>query len=191
MFVIAGLGNPGSAYKWTRHNAGFEVIGKLAYDHGAEVRTHKFRALLGTGVIEEQKVVLAMPQTFMNLSGESIRDILRYYDVPPERLIVVYDDTALELGDIRVRAQGSAGGHNGLKNIIYQLETDVFPRVRVGIGEKPGGWELADYVLSRFTEHERDDIIQGLTLAAEAVETALSEGVTAAMNKYNKKRENQ
>jgi len=187
MHIIAGLGNPGSAYKWTRHNAGFEVIGKLAYDFGIAMNTRKFRAVVGSGTIKGAKVRLAMPMTFMNLSGESVRDMLAYYGVPVEKLIVVYDDSALPVGSVRVREQGSAGGHNGMKSLIYQLDTDVFPRVRVGIGEKPPGWELSDYVLSRFTPEERNGIIEGITLAGDAVCSVLTEGIGFAMNKYNRK----
>jgi len=123
----------------------------------------------------------------MNLSGESVRDMLEYYNAPVDRLIVVYDDTALPVGSVRVREQGSAGGHNGMKNIICQLDTDIFPRVRVGIGEKPENWELSDYVLSRFSQDERDGIIQGITLAGDAVCAILTDGITAAMNKYNQR----
>jgi PTH1 family peptidyl-tRNA hydrolase len=187
MYIIAGLGNPGSAYKWTRHNVGFEVIGKLAYDHGIDMTVRKFRAVIGSGTIAGQKVRLAMPMTYMNLSGESVRDMLNYYDVPPERLIVVYDDTAFDTGSVRVREQGSAGGHNGMKSLIYQLDTDVFSRVRVGISAKPEGWELSDYVLSRFTNSEKDDIIAGITLAGDAVCAILRDGILDAMNKYNRK----
>jgi PTH1 family peptidyl-tRNA hydrolase len=187
MYIIAGLGNPGGEYKWTRHNSGFEVIGKLAFDHSIDMKTRKFRAVTGSGVIAGQKVRLAMPMTYMNNSGESLRDMLKYYEVPPERMIVVYDDTALPVGDIRVREQGSAGGQKGMKSIIYQLETDAFPRVRVGIGAKPPGWSMSDYVLSRFHKSEWDDILQGITLAGDAVFSVLKDGISAAMGKFNKK----
>lgn len=187
MHLIVGLGNPGSAYKWTRHNTGFEVVSKLAFDHGIAMTGRKCRAVTGSGIISGKNAMLAMPMTFMNLSGESVRDLLNYYDLTPESLIIVYDDADLGLSEIRVRRQGSAGGHNGMKNIIYHLETDEFTRVRVGIGEKPSGWELADYVLSKFKDNERDDIIDGITHACVAVEIILSDGVTAAMNAFNKK----
>lgn len=190
MYLIAGLGNPGGAYKWTRHNCGFEVVAKLAFDHKIEIKNRKFKALLGKGVINGEQALLVMPQTFMNLSGESLRDLIGYFKIASERFIVVYDDTDLAIGDIRVRVQGSAGSHNGMKSVIYQLDTDVFTRVRVGIGQKPEGWDLADYVLSKFKEEERTDIINGITLAAQAVETILLEGADAAMGKYNKKQEN-
>jgi PTH1 family peptidyl-tRNA hydrolase len=188
-YLVAGLGNPGSAYAGTRHNVGFEAVAKLGRDNKIEINTRKFRAYTGTGSISGEKVILALPQTYMNLSGESVRDIMGYFGIPPERLIVVYDDTAIALGDIRVRERGSAGSHNGMKSVIYQLETDEFTRVRIGIGERPERWELKDYVLSRFSEAEKESAVKGITMAAEAVETILRESVQAAMNKYNKKQE--
>jgi PTH1 family peptidyl-tRNA hydrolase len=187
MFIIAGLGNPGTQYKWTRHNAGFEVISKLAYDYKIDMKSRKFRAVFGDGSIEGTRVRLVMPQTYMNLSGESIRDILQYFKIPVENLIVVYDDTALPVGTIRVREQGSAGGQKGMESIIYQLETDVFCRVRVGIGEKPEWQSLSDYVLTRFGQEERDDIIRGITMAGDAVVSLLTNGISDTMNKFNRK----
>ena len=187
MKLIVGLGNPGRDYAGTRHNIGFEAIRKLAYDHTIEINRAKFRAHFGEGRIGAEKVILAMPQTFMNLSGEAVRDIMAFYKLSQEDLIVIYDDVSLVPGQIRVRETGSAGGHNGVKNLLYHLETDEFLRVRVGIGEKPSGWDLADYVLSKFRPNEMDDIISGITLATEAVECILSQGVKAAMNRYNKK----
>ena len=187
MTIIAGLGNPEKEYKGTRHNTGFEVVNKLAYDHNIPVAKAKHRAHLGEGVICGQRVLLIKPQTYMNLSGECIRDVLAWYKLTPGELIVIYDDCALPVGDVRVRKQGSAGGHNGMKNILYHLETDVFARVRVGIGEKPERYVLADYVLSSFKKDEVENWIAGVTKAGEAVEDILSKGVDFAMNKFNKK----
>jgi len=187
MKLIVGLGNPGRDYAGTRHNIGFEVIQKLSYDHNIEINRAKFRAHFGEGRIGGEKVILARPQTFMNLSGEAVRDIMAFYRIPQEDLIVVYDDVSLAPGAIRVRETGSAGGHNGIKNLLYHLETDEFLRVRVGIGEKPPGLDLADYVLSKFKPNEMEDIISGITQATDAVELILREGAKAAMNKYNKK----
>jgi len=187
MKLIVGLGNPGKDYAGTRHNVGFEAIRKLAYDHNIDINRAKFRAHFGEGFIGRAKVILACPQTFMNLSGEAVRDIMAFYKLPQEDLIVVYDDISLAPGAIRVRETGSAGGHNGIKNILYHLETDEFLRVRVGIGEKPKGWDLADYVLSRFKPNEMDDIVDGITQAATAVELILSEGAQSAMNRFNKR----
>ena len=187
MKLIVGLGNPGKDYAGTRHNIGFEAIQKLAYDHNIDINRAKFRAHFGEGFIGRTKVILARPQTFMNLSGEAVRDIMAFYKMEQEDLIVIYDDVSLAPGAIRVRETGSAGGHNGIKNILYHLETDEFLRVRVGIGEKPKGWDLADYVLSKFRPNEMDDIVDGITQATEAVELILSEGVKSAMNRFNKK----
>lgn len=188
MRVIVGLGNPEKDYRWTRHNMGFEVINKLAYDWDIEINRAKFRAHLGEGSRAGQKVLLAKPQTYMNLSGESVRDILHFYKLTPESLIVVYDDTDLDLGRVRIRESGSAGGHNGMKSILYQLDSDAFVRVRVGIGAKPSGYDLADYVLSKFRKDEQDPMVDGITLAGEAVELILKEGAASAMNRFNHKR---
>jgi PTH1 family peptidyl-tRNA hydrolase len=167
---------------------GFETINKLAYDHNINISKAKFRGHFGEGALRGQRVLLLKPQTYMNLSGECVRDVLSYYKLTPEALIVVYDDTSIDPGEIRVRKRGSAGGHNGMKNIIYQLETDEFVRIRIGIGEKPPGWDLAAYVLSRISKAEQEAIITGITKASEAVETILKEGVAAAMNTYNTKK---
>lgn len=185
MFLVVGLGNPGRDYKWTRHNTGFEVIDKLAYDHNIVMSKKKFKAVLGEGSISGKKVMLVKPQTYMNLSGESVRDILGFYKLAPKSLLVVYDEADIPLGEIRIRPKGSGGGHNGMNNIIYQLGLDEFIRIRVGIGHKPEGFELADYVLSKFRKEEDSDIINGITKAAEAVEMILSGGLSSAMNNFN------
>lgn len=187
MKMIVGLGNPEKDYKGTRHNAGFEVINKLAYDFNIEINKAKFRAHYGKGQILNQQVLLVKPQTYMNLSGECVRDMLNFYKLSIEDLLVIYDDTSLPVGDIRIRQEGSAGGHNGIKNIIYQLETTKFDRVKIGIGEKPKGWDLADYVLSRFKPNEMESIIEGYTKAGDAVALIVKEGIVTAMNKFNSK----
>jgi len=184
--LIVGLGNPEGDYGGTRHNVGFEVISKLSNDHNIPLKRARFRARFGEGNIAGKKVVLVKPQTYMNLSGEAVRELMAFFRQSPGDVIVVYDDVDLPVGDIRVREKGSAGGHNGMKNIIYQMNTDEFARVRVGISAKPEGWDLADYVLSRFKKEELDGIIDGITRAAEAVEVILKEGVAAAMNRYNR-----
>ncbi|MDR1209779.1 MAG: aminoacyl-tRNA hydrolase [Clostridiales bacterium] len=189
MRLIFGLGNPGRDYERTRHNTGFEVIGKLAADHGIAINRAKFRGAYGDGFIAGEAVKLVMPLTFMNLSGECVRDFAEYFHVPAADLIVVYDDIALPPGNIRVRAKGSAGGHNGMKNIIYHLETDEFPRVRVGVGPPPEGWDLIDHVLSRFTDRETEAFVSGATDAADAVGAIISEGIGRAMAKFNRRRE--
>jgi len=185
MRFIIGLGNPERDYKGTRHNIGFETINKLAYDHGIELNRAKFRAHFGEGRIAGSKVMLVKPQTYMNLSGESVRDLLAYFKFGTKDILVIYDDTAFPLGQVRVRESGTDGGHNGVKNLIYQLETTEFDRVRIGIGAKPQGWDLADYVLSRFRKSEFDDMVYGVTRAGDAVEMILREGMAAAMNKFN------
>ena len=162
MFIIAGLGNPTREYEGTRHNVGFDVIDRLAARYNIDVDVKKHRALIGKGMIAGQKVILAKPQTYMNLSGESIRSILDYYKVDPEtELIVIYDDISLDVGKLRIRAKGSAGGHNGIKNIIAHVGGSVFPRIKVGVGEKPPKYDLADYVLGHFSKAEQELMEEG------------------------------
>lgn len=188
MYIIVGLGNPGTQYAHTRHNIGFDVIDALADRYGIAVDQKKFRALYGKGVIQGQRVVLAKPQTYMNLSGESVRQLIDFYKIDEEEeLIVIYDDISLEPGQLRVRGKGSAGGHNGIKNIIAHLGGQNFKRIRVGIGEKPKGYDLADYVLSRFSKAEREQVEEALVRAAGAAVSIMTEGMDAAMNAYNKK----
>ena len=188
MYIIAGLGNPDGRYENTRHNVGFEVIDILADRMGILVEEKKHKALCGRGVLEGQKVILLKPQTFMNLSGESIRAAADFYKVEPENVLVVYDDISLEPGQLRIRAKGSAGGHNGMKNIIAHLGTQEFPRVKVGIGEKPKGMDLADYVLSCFSKGEQELMDQAFKEAARAVAVILGQGIESAMNEFNTKK---
>lgn len=186
MFIIAGLGNPGSKYEDTRHNVGFDVIDRISKEYHIAVDTRKHRALIGKGVIDGVKVILAKPQTFMNLSGESIRELVDYYKVDEAtELIVIYDDISLDVGQLRIRKKGSAGGHNGIKNIIAHLGTQEFPRIKVGVGDKPPRMDLADYVLSRFSKEDREKMEQAFKDAAEAVEVMIAEGPDAAMNQFN------
>ena len=188
MYIIAGLGNPGGKYDNTRHNAGFRVMDILADRMGILVEEKKHKALCGRGVLEGQKVILLKPQTFMNLSGESIRAAADFYKVEPENVLVVYDDISLEPGQLRIRAKGSAGGHNGMKNILAHLGTQEFPRVKVGIGEKPKGMDLADYVLSCFSKGEQELMDQAFKEAARAVAVILGQGIESAMNEFNTKK---
>ncbi|MBR6366403.1 MAG: aminoacyl-tRNA hydrolase [Lachnospiraceae bacterium] len=185
MYIIIGLGNPENKYVGTRHNMGFDVVDRLAYQHNITMDTVKHKALLGKGVIGGQKVLLAKPLTYMNLSGESVRALVDFYKVTPADIIVVYDDIALDLGRIRVREKGSAGGHNGMKNIILHLGTQEFVRVRVGVGEKPPRMDLADYVLSRYKAEEMPLVREGVVAAADAIELILEQGAPAAMNRFN------
>ena len=173
MKIIVGLGNPTREYEGTRHNIGFSVIYSISDEYNIRVDTKKHKALIGKGVIEGEKVILAMPMTYMNLSGESVREIMDYYKCTPEDIIVVYDDISLDVGKLRIRAKGSAGGHNGIKNIIQHLGTDVFPRVKVGVGEKPKGMDLADYVLGHFSKDEQPLIRESVERAKDAVSCML------------------
>lgn len=187
MIIITGLGNPGKQYDKTKHNVGFWVIDKLAKEYNIEVTKFKHKALIGEGNIAGKKVLLVKPQTYMNLSGESIREIIKFYKVPLEQFYVIYDDTSLPLSNVRIREKGSAGGHNGIKNIIAHLGTDIFLRIKVGIGEKPNGWDLADYVLAPFSKDEEPLILSGVDKAYHAVELLLTKGIKEAMNQTNQK----
>ncbi len=189
MFIIAGLGNPTKEYEGTRHNAGFDVIDRLSEKYNIAVDTKKHRALIGKGMIAGQKVILAKPQTYMNLSGESIRSLLDYYKVDEEHeLLVIYDDVSLGVGQLRIRAKGSAGGHNGIKNIIAHLGGQVFPRIKIGVGEKPPKYDLADYVLGHFSKAEKVLMDEGYDNAVRAVEMIVSGDIEGAMNEYNRKK---
>lgn len=188
MYIIVGLGNPGRDYQNTRHNIGFDVIDALAEIAGISVMEKKHKAIIGKGIIDGQKVILVKPQTYMNLSGESVRDIIDYYKVDEEQeLIVISDDTSLDVGNIRVRKKGSAGGHNGLKNIIAHLGHDIFMRVKMGVGEKPKGYDLADYVLGHFTSDERKIMDEAAKTATEAIRMMMAGDVDRAMNQFNRK----
>lgn len=189
MIIIAGLGNPTKEYEGTRHNVGFQVIDKIAEKYNIAVDAKKGRAYVGKGIIEGQKVLLVKPQTYMNLSGESIRELVDYFKVDPkEELLVIYDDISLNPGQIRIRKKGSAGGHNGIKNMIAQLGTDIFQRIKVGVGEKPKGYDLADYVLGKFSKGERELMEEGYENAVDAVAAIVQGNIEQAMNQYNKKK---
>ena len=185
MYVIAGLGNPGREYEGTRHNVGFMTLDALADKYNIDVREKAFKGLIGKGVIEGNKVILVKPQTYMNLSGECIRQVMDYYKVDPSEFIVIYDDISLGVGQIRIRAKGSAGGHNGIKNIIAHLGGQVFPRIKVGVGEKPPKWDLADYVLGHFQGDEKKLMEEAYDRAAAAVVEILTDGPDKAMNDFN------
>ncbi|MCR5358205.1 MAG: aminoacyl-tRNA hydrolase [Lachnospiraceae bacterium] len=188
MYLVAGLGNPGKEYAHTRHNVGYDTLDILADKNNISIDTGKFKALIGKGSIGGNKVILLKPLTYMNLSGESIRLAADYFKIDiKSELIVIYDDIYLTPGNIRIRKQGSAGGHNGMKNIISHLGSEDFMRVRVGVGEKPKGYDLKDYVLSHFSDEERVAVQDGLIKAANAVEMMLNGDVDAAMTEYNRK----
>lgn len=187
MFIIIGLGNPTKEYAGTRHNIGFEVIDKIGEENNILVDFKKHKALCGKGYIDGQKVVLAKPLTYMNLSGESVRALMDFYKVSAEEIIVIYDDISLDVGQLRIRAKGSAGGHNGIKSIISHLGHADFPRIKVGVGEKPKGWDLADYVLGRFKNNEIETMNDSVKTAADACRSMITVGINEAMNQYNKK----
>ena len=188
MNIIVGLGNPGKKYENTRHNIGFKTIDLLAERNNIKVDKLKFKALTGEGFISNKKVLLVKPQTFMNLSGESVREILAYYKEPVENLLVVYDDIDIDTGTFRIRKKGSAGTHNGMRNIIYLLNDDGFPRIRIGMGSYLKG-DLINYVVSNVSKEEGEVLFQVVTKACEAIECYLKEGIDMAMNKYNIKKE--
>ena len=186
MYIIVGLGNPGKEYANTRHNIGFDVIDRLAEKEDIAVLEKKHKAIVGKGYIAGQKCILAKPQTYMNLSGESVRELLDYYKVDEETgLIVISDDISLDVGRLRIRKKGSAGGHNGLKNIIANLGHDTFVRIKMGVGEKPKGYDLADYVLGYFTQAERKTMDEAADRATEAIAAVIQDGPDAAMNRFN------
>ena len=192
MYVIVGLGNPKREYENTRHNIGFDVIDALADKYGISVKEVKHKAVTGKGIIEGKRVILVKPLTFMNLSGESVRQVLDFYKANPEEdLIVIADDISLDVGKIRIRKKGSAGGHNGLKNIILHTGTDGFQRIKMGVGEKPAEYDLADYVLGHFTKEERVLMQESIDNAVDAIRIMITEGADKAMNLYNRKNENQ
>lgn len=186
MKLVVGLGNPGSQYVHTRHNAGFMVVEKLASEWGVTLKPEsKFQALVGEGRLNGEKVILAEPTTYMNLSGEAVSKLLSWYKLTAKDLVIVYDDFAIPLGSVRVRPDGSAGGHNGISSLIQHLKSPVFDRVRVGIGPLPPGWKTPDFVLGRFASGEQTQLAEGLLRSAEATVCVLRHGVDKAMQDYN------
>ena len=185
-WLVVGLGNPGENYARTRHNVGFRALDALAQTLGVKVDRAKFRGLYGQGTWRGQKLVLLKPQTFMNSSGLSVMDAARFYKLPPERVLVIFDDISLKVGRLRVRADGSAGGHNGIKSIIGCLNSQSFPRVKIGVGAKPHpDFPLADWVLSGFKKEDGEALLRSLDNASEAAKLIVSGKIDTAMNKYN------
>ena len=186
MYVIAGLGNPGREYEGTRHNVGFMTLDALADKYNIDVREKAFKGLIGKGMIEGNKVILVKPQTYMNLSGECIRQVMDYYKVDPSEFIVIYDDISLVPGGIRIRKKGSAGGHNGIKNIIAHLGTQEFPRIKIGTGAPAGGGaEMIDWVIGVPSQAERKILVESFENAVKAAEDIIENGCQKAMNDYN------
>jgi len=192
MYAVFGLGNPDKEYDKTRHNIGFDVIDELASQMGVEVKTKRHKALCGIGNIGGEKVILVKPQTYMNLSGESVRAVMDFYKLDPEsEMLIIFDDISLAPGNIRVRKKGSAGGHNGIKSIISSVGTSNFMRIKVGVGEKPQGWDLADHVLGRFSGEDRARVEEAIRDAEDAAVLMIQGEADKAMNDFNaKKQEN-
>lgn len=188
MYLVVGLGNPGKQYEATRHNMGFDTVDRLVEDYNVPQGGVKFNAMYGKTMIGGEKVILMKPLSFMNLSGGPVREMANYFKIDPEsELIVIYDDIDLEPGQLRIRKQGSAGGHNGIKDIIRQLGTEKFLRIKVGVGAKPKGWDLADHVLGRFSTEDRKLVDEAIAKAEKAVDIIITQGTDAAMNEYNRK----
>lgn len=185
MYFIVGLGNPGLQYENTRHNVGFMTIDYLANKYDIDVRKSKFKSLYGQGEISGHKVMLIKPQTYMNNSGEAVRELINFYKFDIDKLVVIYDDIDIDFGTIRIRKKGSAGSHNGMKSIIYQIQDDQFPRIKVSIGKKPEKWDLANFVLSGFSKEEVKILEDEIRLAVEGIEIILEEDIDKAMNKCN------
>ena len=184
-FLIVGLGNPGRQYENTRHNAGFITLDVIAEKAGARVDRIKFKGLCGEGMLGGKKVLFLKPSTFMNLSGQSVQEAMSFYKLPPEKVLVIFDDISLDPGKLRIRRKGSDDGHNGIKNIIYLSGKDTFPRIKMGVGKKPNpGWDLADWVLSRFTEDEQKALLDAAGKAASAAELIVQGNIDKAMNLY-------
>jgi len=186
MYIIVGLGNPGKQYENTRHNIGFITIEQLAQKHGISVTKLKHKALVGEGRVSDQKVLLVKPQTYMNLSGNSVREIVEYYKEDITNLVVIYDDIDIPTGTVRIRKKGSAGTHNGMRSILYDIQSDQFPRIRIGIGGERK-MPLDRYVIGGFTKEEKPLMEEAVLTAVQAVECMLQKGIDKAMNEYNVK----
>ena len=183
MYLIVGLGNPGKEYAGTRHNIGFEAVDYIADKYNIELNRIKFKGVFGEGMINGKKAILLKPTTYMNLSGESIREVVNFYKISNEEIIVIYDDISLEVGRLRIREKGSHGGHNGIKSIIANLSTDIFPRVKIGVGGPKG--DLVSHVLGKFSNSEIEVLRESIIATSEAVATILSRDTKEAMNKFN------
>lgn len=185
-FMVVGLGNPGRDYEFTRHNAGFLTLDHIAVEENVEIKKLKYKALIEDTVISGHRCLLVKPQTFMNNSGEAVREISQFYKIPPEKIIVIFDDISLPCGKLRIRRKGTDGGHNGIKSIIYHLNSDNFPRIKVGVGAKPHpDYNLADWVLSTFKKDEMEELKKAITKATEVLPYMLDGEIDKAMNKAN------
>ena len=183
MFLVVGLGNPGSQYEDTRHNIGFKVIDNIAKEYNIEINRQKFKGVCGEGFINGEKVILLKPTTYMNLSGESVREVVDFYKLTNEDILVIYDDISLDVGRLRIREKGSAGGHNGIKSIIAHLGTDVFPRIKVGVGQP--NVDLVNYVLGKFSKEEMAVLSESIEASTKATSEIIKNDVKEAMNQFN------
>jgi len=183
MYLVVGLGNPGDEYKHTRHNVGFDVIDLMAEKYNARVNRIKFKGVYGEVSISREKVILLKPSTYMNLSGESVREASSFYKIPNENIIIIYDDISLDAGKLRIRSKGSAGGHNGIKSIIANLSSDIFPRIKIGVGQPEKS--LIPHVLGRFSKEHRVLVEKAFEASAKATQTIIEKGCTEAMNQFN------
>ena len=183
MFLIVGLGNPEEKYDNTRHNIGFEAIDYIAKKYNIDINRKKFKGEYGEGFIENEKVILMKPTTYMNLSGECVREVINFYKLTNEDILVIYDDISLDLGKIRIRRKGSAGGHNGIKSIIAHVGSDEFSRIKIGVGQPKG--DLVNYVLGKFSKEEKEVLEEVLEVSKLATDTIIREDINSAMNKYN------
>ena len=185
MFLIVGLGNPEEEYSNTRHNMGFDTINKLANEYNIKINKNKFKGLCGSGIIENEKVILLKPQTYMNLSGESIKEAMAFYKIKSENIIVIYDDIDIEPGIIKIRNKGGPGGHNGMKSVISEIDTQNFPRIRIGIGKPENKGQLIEYVIGKMPQTDKDILEKATILGKEAILEIIKNGVDIAMNKFN------
>ncbi len=185
MFLIVGLGNPEEEYSNTRHNMGFDTINKLANEYNIKINKNKFKGLCGSGIIENEKVILLKPQTYMNLSGESIKEAMAFYKIKSENIIVIYDDIDIEPGIIKIRKKGGPGGHNGMKSVISEIDTQNFPRIRIGIGKPENKGQLIEYVIGKMSQTDKDILEKATILGKEAILEIIKNGVDIAMNKFN------
>lgn len=185
MYLIVGLGNPENEYAHTRHNMGFDTINELAKNNNINITKNKFKGLYETGIIQNEKVILLKPQTYMNSSGESIKEVCDFYNIKPEQIIVIYDDIDVEKGKIKLRKKGGPGSHNGMKSVIQELSTTDFMRIRVGIGQPEFKNDMINYVIGKVPEEEQKLLQQGTKKAAEAIEEIIKNGIDIAMNKFN------
>ncbi len=185
MYLIVGLGNPEEEYSNTRHNMGFDVINKLAKKYNINITKNKFKGLYGTGIIENQKVILLKPQTYMNLSGDSIIEVMNYFNIDISELIVIYDDMDIEKGTMKIRKNGGPGSHNGMKSVIENIQTTNFNRIRIGIGRPEKNYDKINYVIGKISKEEKDILECGIDKAAEAIPEIIKIGIDRAMNKFN------